>query len=112
MSTKHRTKVVAIPTKIITIPLLECDEEIIVKLHRHNPSTRRNHYSETQYWIVYKSDEYNCYFPFSVPLSELHKKNRKRVINTLLDKMVPLLPQTARGPLGSRNTACYWLSIA
>lgn len=95
MSTKHRTKIVGMPTKIVTIPLLECDVDIIKKMHRHNPSKSRGVFNETQYWIIFKSDERNCYFAFSVPLSELEKKNTKKITGTL----------STRGPHGGFYTS-------
>ncbi len=83
MSTKHRTKIVGLPTSIVATPLLECDVEVIKKCHRHNPSTRRNSFSETQYWILYKHDEDGLYYAFAVPLSELQKKDKKKIVGTL-----------------------------
>lgn len=83
---KHRTKIVGLPTKIVTIPLLDCSVDTIKKLEYYNPPRRGNTYPETHYSVLYYCEKENLYFPFDFPISQLYKKNRSKIIGNLSSK--------------------------
>lgn len=81
MGTKHRTKIVAVPTTIVTVPVKGIDEETLKKMPTGWLNRRRGykqrHYQV--YLVAYKHTD-GSYHPFRFKLEELQKKTNKNNI--------------------------------
>jgi len=86
MGRKHRTKILSIPTKVITIPVASVDEEVLAKMPLRWINAKRNA-SYRAYVVAFKDDN-GRYQEFSFKPEELDKKTNKNKIKGQLRSSV------------------------